>query len=110
MSFCENEAVLGNVDAKKVVRCAETGAEDAKQILAECGRNFGRTLAILVDILNPEVIVGGSMFCGLTAFCILIRWKRCGKKRLPVPWTRAGSYRRNCRKKSGIMRRSSRLL
>ncbi len=62
VSFCENEAVLGNVDAKKVVRCAETGAEDAKQILAECGRNFGRTLAILVDILNPEVIVGGSIF------------------------------------------------
>lgn len=62
VSFCESENDLAAVDAKKLIQSAERGAQDARGILAECGRNFGRGLSVLVDILNPELIVAGSIF------------------------------------------------
>jgi glucokinase len=41
---------------------AEQGNKQAIALYAEIGANFGRGLAVLVDILNPEVIVAGSIF------------------------------------------------
>ncbi len=62
VSFCANKGELSSVTAKKVIECARAGAEDAVSILRECGTNFGRGLAVLIDILNPECIVAGSIF------------------------------------------------
>lgn len=49
-------------DAKAVVEAARTGDADAGAILDEAGRRLGQALAILVDLLNPEVIVLGSLY------------------------------------------------
>lgn len=50
------------LDAKTVAVAAEEGDALAKEIYAISGRQLGRGLSILIDILNPEVIVIGSIF------------------------------------------------
>lgn len=61
-SFCENLDGLDNITAKKIAECAKAGAEDAKEVYRICGKMLGKGLAVLVDILNPERIVLGSVF------------------------------------------------
>jgi glucokinase len=51
----------GEVTARDLVELARTGDADALAIWNEVGRNLGRGLAILLDVLNPEVIVIGSL-------------------------------------------------
>jgi glucokinase len=49
-------------DAKEVARLAAEGVPEALAILQESGRWLGRTLAIIIDLLNPEMIVLGSIY------------------------------------------------
>jgi len=51
----------GNITARDVLRAAQAGDKLALRIIAICGRKLGETLAILVDILNPECIVIGGL-------------------------------------------------
>lgn len=53
---------LDMITPKDVAKAAENGAEDALAVYACSGRYFGRGLAVLIDILNPERIVAGSIF------------------------------------------------
>ena len=47
--------------AKRLTRLAEEDDKDALAVIAETARRLGQGLALLVDILNPEVIVIGSL-------------------------------------------------
>ncbi|MDR0854962.1 MAG: ROK family protein [Christensenellaceae bacterium] len=51
-----------NFDAKELCFRAEKGDKNAIAVFEEIGDKFGAGLAVLVDILNPEVIVAGSIF------------------------------------------------
>ncbi len=51
-----------NVTARDVALAAEKGDEEALAILSLSGRYLGQGLAILIDILNPEIIVLGSIY------------------------------------------------
>lgn len=53
---------IQNPTAKDVFLLAENGLQEAIAILNESGRYLGRALAVLIDILNPEVIVLGSIY------------------------------------------------
>ena len=53
---------IDSITAKDVGDAAEAGDPEAIAILEESGRWLGRGLAILVDILNPEVIILGSIY------------------------------------------------
>jgi glucokinase len=53
---------LNSINAKTVAEAANAGDELALNIYTECGKYLGRGLAILIDLLNPEVIVIGSIF------------------------------------------------
>ncbi|MBO7741754.1 MAG: ROK family protein, partial [Victivallales bacterium] len=48
--------------ARDIAVAAAEGDELAKKVYAECGTRLGEALAVLVDILNPEAIVIGSVF------------------------------------------------
>ena len=61
-SFCESLNDLDNITAKRVAECAKAGNEDAREVYRICGRMLGKGLSILVDVLNPERIVLGSVF------------------------------------------------
>ena len=56
----------GAVSAKTIADAAATGEPLSCRIMQESGRRFGEGLAILIDVLNPEVIVIGGIFprCG----------------------------------------------
>jgi len=49
------------ITARDVLRAAQAGDKLALRIISICGRKLGETLAILVDILNPERIVIGGL-------------------------------------------------
>lgn len=55
------DAGAAHVTARDVLHAAQAGDKLALRIAAICGRRLGETLAILVDILNPECIVIGGL-------------------------------------------------
>ena len=62
VSYCENLSALDNVTAKSIAEKALNGYEDAIEVYRTCGEMLGYGLSILIDILNPERIVLGSIF------------------------------------------------
>lgn len=62
VSFCPTEQDIETLDALIVAKAATKGDYLAKAIYARAGEMLGRTLAILVDILNPDAITIGSIF------------------------------------------------
>lgn len=48
--------------AQQVAEAADKGVSEAIQVMEESGMWLGRALAVLMDILNPEVIVLGSIY------------------------------------------------
>ena len=52
----------GGITAKVMAEAAEQGDPTAQEIYRRCGRYLGRGLSVLIDILNPDCIVLGSIF------------------------------------------------
>ena len=61
-NWCPTAADMESVTAKTVALAAQEGDILAQEIYRESGRALGRGLSILIDILNPEVIVIGSIY------------------------------------------------
>lgn len=51
-----------SISAKTIADAARKGDETAKEVYRICGENLGKGLSVLIDILNPEKIVIGSVF------------------------------------------------
>jgi glucokinase len=49
-------------DARALAQKADAGDPQALAVWEEIGARFGHGLAVLVDILNPEAVVAGSIF------------------------------------------------
>jgi glucokinase len=62
VGFCPTPDLAENLDAKAVAIAAQAGDETALEIIRISGEYLGRGLAILVDVLNPQCIVIGSIF------------------------------------------------
>jgi len=60
--FCPTRADLPAVTARTVGEAAGSGDPLAQEVFAVVGRSLGRGLATLVDILNPERIIIGSIY------------------------------------------------
>lgn len=60
--FCQTEQQLQTVTAQQIAEAADRGDHLALEIFEIVGRNLGKGLALLVDILNPEMIVIGSIY------------------------------------------------
>ncbi|KKI90175.1 ROK family transcriptional regulator [Bacillus sp. SA1-12] len=61
-SFCPSLEKKEMITAKSVGIAAEKGDPLAIKVYHEVGRKLGRGLAILVDLLNPERIIIGSIY------------------------------------------------
>lgn len=62
VSYCKSVDDLSKITAKSIAESAYQGNEDAKEVYRICGEKLGVGLSVLIDILNPEVIVIGSVF------------------------------------------------
>ena len=51
------------VATKAVAQAAYAGDETAIEVFERCGEKLGEGLSILIDLLNPECIILGSIFC-----------------------------------------------
>ena len=67
-SFCPDSDALPGITARAVGTAAELGDPLAIRILGECGRYLGRGLAMIIDIINPQRIVIGSIYTRCRAF------------------------------------------
>jgi glucokinase len=62
VAFCAGRDDLSSITAQRVGEAADAGDQAARDILAESGKFLGRGCAMLIDILNPQRIVIGSIF------------------------------------------------
>lgn len=61
-SYFSPEQPMGGATAKAVARAAGEGDAAAREVYRKSGRYLGLGLSVLIDILNPECIVLGSIF------------------------------------------------
>jgi len=61
-SFCASMDAMHEITAKSVAIAAREGNEDAVHVYDICAEKLGAGLSILVDVLNPERIVLGSIY------------------------------------------------
>ena len=52
----------GGITAKAIAEAAFAGDETARKVYKTCGKQLGKGLSIIIDVLNPERIVIGSIF------------------------------------------------
>lgn len=62
LPYCKTAADLNQITAKLLAQKAHEGDEIAKEVYRISGEMLGRGLSILIDVLNPEMIVIGSIF------------------------------------------------
>ena len=60
--YCKDLSEIDTVTAKLIAESALEGDETARKVYEICGKQLGRGLSVLIDILNPEKIVIGSIF------------------------------------------------
>lgn len=63
--FCSGGGIAqlsGGCSAREVVRLADAGDEKMRTVLQLSARRLGACLALLIDVLNPERIVIGSIY------------------------------------------------
>lgn len=61
-AFCKSYSELEGITAKSIAECAKSGDETSIRVYDICAEKLGMGLAVLIDILNPEKIVIGSVF------------------------------------------------
>ena len=62
VDFCPSQDLIKDITAKSVFTAAISGDPVANEIVNISADYLGKGLAILIDILNPECIVIGSIF------------------------------------------------
>jgi len=60
--YCKSLEELTSITAKTIADAALLGDTTAKEVYILCAQYLGKGLALLIDILNPELIVLGSIF------------------------------------------------
>lgn len=61
-AYCKSYAELDAITAKRVAECAYAGDAQAREVYSICAKKLGAALSLLVDILNPQAIILGSIF------------------------------------------------
>lgn len=62
VTYCDGIMDLQSITAQRVAEAANNGDQSAIQVFETCGTYLGKGLSVLIDILNPECIVLGSIY------------------------------------------------
>lgn len=60
--YCKKGDTISTITAKSIADAARLGDETAIDVYRTCGAYLGKGLAVIIDLLNPEKIVIGSIF------------------------------------------------
>lgn len=74
---------VAKITAKDVSIAAANGDELSLSIFAEVGEQFGRVLAVLADVLNPELVVAGGVYMRAHQFIDDTMWRTIHREALP---------------------------
>ncbi len=77
-------AQYGKGTARQLGERAQGGDPEAVALYRQVGADLGRTLAILVDILNPEAVVIGSIYARSEALLAPSMWESLRREALPA--------------------------
>ena len=61
-AYFKKNMTSADITAKAIAEAADKGDETAIEVYRICGEYLGRGLSVLIDILNPQAIVLGSIF------------------------------------------------
>lgn len=62
VAFCPSQDMIDNIDTRMVATAANAGDPVAMDIIRISAEHLGQALSTLIDILNPECIVIGSIY------------------------------------------------
>lgn len=62
VAFCSGIDDLQNITAKKIAEFAYKGDKLSREVYAICARNMGLGISVIIDILNPQMIVIGGIY------------------------------------------------
>lgn len=62
VAFCKDLSALNDINAKVIADCADKGDALAKEVYAISGHYLGIGLSMIIDILNPQAVIIGSIF------------------------------------------------
>jgi glucokinase len=84
VSFCTSTSDLQSISTQLVAESALKGDPLAIEIFELCGTYLGRGLSVLIDILNPECIVLGSIYVRASQLLIKTMEKVIMEESLPL--------------------------
>lgn len=61
-AYCGSTQTLSQITARSVAEAAGNGDATACRVYEEVGRYLGKGLAILMDMLNPDIVIIGGVF------------------------------------------------
>lgn len=82
-SFISKKEDIEDITAKSVFMAAHSGDKDAIEIVEISAKYLGKGLAILIDILNPECIVIGSIYARNEELLKPLIYKELRKEAIP---------------------------
>lgn len=83
VSFCKNINELSSITAKEIAEHANKGNKDAMEVYQQCGKMLGQGLAVLIDLLNPERIILGSVYVRSKELLLDTMWEVLQRECLP---------------------------
>jgi glucokinase len=84
VAFCGSVDDLSFITAQQVGEAADAGDQVARDILAETGKFLGRGCAMIIDILNPQRIVIGSIFSRCRPHLVKAMEEEIAREALPA--------------------------
>lgn len=60
--YCHSHSMLEDIDVKAVAQAAIAGDITAKEVFCISGEMLGRGLSVIVDLLNPDMIIIGGIY------------------------------------------------
>lgn len=73
--WLSNNNLINSITTKEVAKAALSGDPIAQEIFDISSKYFGKMISIIIDLLNPDVIVGGSIFTR----CYNLIWPKAKK-------------------------------
>jgi glucokinase len=84
VSYCASISELQSITTQMVADAAVKGDPLAKEVFGLCGTYLGRGLSVIIDILNPECIVLGSIYVRASQLLIKSMEKAIIDESLPL--------------------------
>ena len=92
VSYCPGFDDLMSITAQRVAEAAMQGDPVALKVFEICGTYMGKGLSVIIDILNPECIVIGSIFVRASHLLIPSLERSLETEALPLPGRSAESF------------------